>query len=222
MTLILQSMVRSWGKSRATVIPKAAGRLARTITARGEHLTADCHGPPLARFDHMARVRSQSARVSLFLTTAAVVLALHVIGAIDVKVNFAKEFDFKGVRTWAWNPQGLGEVKMARTQEDDPEYMRKRAEPVIAEAVAAEMTRRGLQQATSAPDVVAKYYLLLSTGTSAQELGQFLPATTQWGVPPFAPATQSLEVMNQGSLVLDLTAKDMVVWRGVAQAKIQT
>jgi hypothetical protein len=170
----------------------------------------------------MEAVGRQSPSVALFLTSAAVVLALQAAGAVDVKINFAKEFDFKGVRTWGWNPQGLGEVKMARTQEDDPEYMRQRAEPIIAEAVAAEMGRRGLQQATAAPDVVVKYYLLLSTGTSAQELGQFLPATTQWGVPPFAPATQSLEIMYEGSLVLDLSAKDTVVWRGVARAKIQT
>ena len=30
-----------------------------------------------------------------------------------------------------------------------------------------------------------------------------------------------MSVMNQGSLVLDLTAQDAVVWRGVAQAKIK-
>jgi hypothetical protein len=111
---------------------------------------------------------------------------------------------------------------MARTQEDDPDAMRKRAEPIIAEAVVAEMSRRGLQLTADGPDIVVKYYLLLSVGSSAQELGQFLPATTMWGVPPFAPATQSLEIMNQGSLVLDLSAKNTVVWRGVAQAKIQT
>jgi hypothetical protein len=84
------------------------------------------------------------------------------------------------------------------------------------------MSRRGLQLTADGPDIVVKYYLLLSVGSSAQELGQFLPATTMWGVPPFAPATQSLEIMNQGSLVLDLSAKNTVVWRGVAQAKIQT
>ena len=56
---------------------------------------------------------------------------------------------------------------------------------------------------------------------TAQTLGQFLPATTAWGIPPFAPATQSLQVMNQGSLVLDLNAKETIVWRGVAQAQIK-
>jgi hypothetical protein len=30
-----------------------------------------------------------------------------------------------------------------------------------------------------------------------------------------------MEVMNRGSLVLDLSAKDSVVWRGLAQANIK-
>ena len=56
---------------------------------------------------------------------------------------------------------------------------------------------------------------------STQTMGQFLPATTAWGLPPFPQATQSLKIMNRGSLVLDLSAKGTVVWRGVAQAKIK-
>jgi hypothetical protein len=109
---------------------------------------------------------------------------------------------------------------MARTQEDDPEAMRKIAEPLIMSAVSNEMARRGLKQAAGA-SLVVTYYLLLSTSTSAQTIGQFLPAVTQWGVPPYNAATQSLEMMNHGSLVLDMTAKDVIVWRGVADAKIK-
>ena len=109
---------------------------------------------------------------------------------------------------------------MARTQEDNPDAMRKIAEPVIVSAVGSEMTKRGMKQAPGAPLTVT-YYLLLSINQSSQELGQFLPAVTQWGVPPYAPATQSLEMMNYGSLVLDMTAKDVIVWRGVANAKIK-
>jgi hypothetical protein len=139
--------------------------------------------------------------------------------AIDVKINHDKAFDFKGAQTWTWSAKP-GDAKMARTQEDDPEAMRRIAEPVIMSAVADEMARRGLKQAPTAPLVVT-YYLLLSVEASAQTLGQFLPAVTQWGVPPYAPATQSLEMMNQGSLVLDMTAKDVIVWRGVANAKIK-
>jgi hypothetical protein len=152
--------------------------------------------------------------------TAGFILAAAVAVAADVKVDFDKAFDFKGVDSWAWNAAGPGEVKMARTLEDDPEAMRKLAEPVIVDAVSAEMGRLKLQQVTSASDLVITYYLLLTVGTSRQTLGQFLPATPGWGLPPFPAATQSLELMNQGALVLDLSAQGRVVWRGVAQTKI--
>ena len=137
-----------------------------------------------------------------------------------MQIDHDKTFDFKPMRTWAWNPEGPGDVKMARTQEDDPEAMKRKAEPWILDAVAMEMKRRGLQQAESQPDLTVTYYMLLTTSMSAQTMGQFLPPTVSWGLPPFAQATQSLEMMNQGALVLDLSAKGNVVWRGVAQAKI--
>jgi hypothetical protein len=139
---------------------------------------------------------------------------------VKVQIDHDKTFDFKPMRTWAWNPQGAGDVKMARTQEDDPGAMKRKAEPWILDAVAIEMKRRGLQPAESQPDLTVTYYMLLTTSMNAQTMGQFLPATVSWGLPPFAQATQSLEMMNQGALVLDLSAKGNVVWRGVAQAKI--
>ena len=139
--------------------------------------------------------------------------------AVDVKIDYDKAFDFRAAQTWTWSAPP-GDVKMARTQEDDPEAMRKIAEPVIIAAVNSEMTKRGMKQASAAP-IAVTYYLLLSINQSAQTLGQFLPAVTQWGVPPYAPATQSLEMMNYGSLVLDMTVKDVIVWRGVANAKIK-
>jgi hypothetical protein len=157
------------------------------------------------------------------LTAAGIVAAAHaaLVARVDVKVEFDKTFDFEPVRTWAWNPNGPGEVRMARTADDDPEAIRRAAEPVIVEVVTAELTERGLRPATAGPDVSVTYYLLLTVNTSAQTLGQFLPATTAWGLPPFAPATQSLKVMNQGSLVIDVSAKQTVVWRGVAQARLR-
>jgi Domain of unknown function (DUF4136) len=163
---------------------------------------------------------AQSNIMTLTIATA-LVLAMHVgLEGVDVKVEHDKNFDFRPVKTWTWNPQGAGRVVMSRTQEDDPEAMKRKAEPWIMDAVAKETAARGLKQAESQGDLTLTYYLLLSTGTSAQTIGQFLPATTAWGLPPFNQATQSLEMMNHGSLVLDLSAKDTVVWRGVAQAKI--
>ncbi len=160
-------------------------------------------------------------KVSAWLVATAVALAVQTALAVDVKVGFDKAFNFKEVRTWGWKPDGPGKVIMARTPDDDPEAMQKRVDPVLMSEVEAQMTQRGLKAATSAPDVFVTYFLLLSTGSNAQTIGQFLPGSSVWGLPPFLASTQSLEMMNQGSLVIDLSANDAVVWRGYAQANIK-
>jgi hypothetical protein len=159
----------------------------------------------------------------------AVVIAAGILAAsqsgiakVKIRANFDKAFAFKQARTWSWNTQGAGDIVASRTKEDNAEEIRKRAEPIIMEAVRAEMPRRGLQAASGEGDLALTYYLLLSIGQTAQQLGQFLPSTVQWGVPPFAPVTQSLELVEEGSLVLDLSAKGQLVWRGIAEAEIKT
>lgn len=166
-------------------------------------------------------MRNTESKLVALAAATAIALTLQVtVEGVDVRVDHDKTFDFRPVRTWAWNPGAPGEVKMARTQEDDPEAMKRKAEPWILDAVMTEMTRRGLQKAVSEPDLTLTYYLLLTTNMTGQTVGQFLPSTAAWGLPPFTQSTQSLTMMNQGALVLDLSAKDAVVWRGVAQAKI--
>src|SRR5262245_30668129 len=163
---------------------------------------------------------SESTVGPLAIATA-VVLALHVsLEAVDVNIEFGKTFDFTSVRTWAWSPKGAGDVIVARTKDDDPAAVKRKAEPLILDAVAGEMMRKGLQQAAAQPDLTVTYYLVLSNNMTAQTIGQFLPATTAWGYLLVAPSTQSIKMMNQGALVIDLTNKDLVVWRGVAQARV--
>jgi hypothetical protein len=94
-------------------------------------------------------------------------------------------------------------------------------EPIIFSTVTQEMPRRGLVAATGTPDVTLGYYLLLTIGSSAQTVGQFLPSTTAWALPSFVQSTQSLEIIQQGALVLDISAKGEVVWRGVGEAQIK-
>jgi hypothetical protein len=161
-------------------------------------------------------------KVSGFAAAAAVVLIAELLSArVDVKIDFDKNFDFTSVRTWNFDPAGSGEVKMARTQDDDPDAMKAFVEPIIIESIGAEMTRLRLTRQAEAPDVIARYYLLLLTSQNAQTMGQFLPGSVSWGLPPFLQSTQSLEIMNQGALVIDLASRGTVVWRGVAQAKLK-
>ena len=161
------------------------------------------------------------SRIVVLAIATAMTLAVHVgLEGVDVNVEHDKAFDFKSARSWAWNPERAGDVIMARTQADDPAETKRRAEPLIMDAVETEMKRRGMQRAAAQPDLVLTYYLLLATNMTAQTIGQFLPATTAWGYMLTAPATQSIKMMNQGALVLDLSAKGVVVWRGVAQARV--
>ena len=164
-------------------------------------------------------------RTTTALLTACAIagLAGHVTAAVKVKTQFTKSFDFTKAKTWSWHEGGPGEVKMALTADDNPELVRQRAEPIILEAVGATLPQRGLAAAASgAPsDVKIKYYVLITLGTDAQTIGQFLPAVTAWGVPPFSGATQSYSVIERGSLVLDISANKEVVWRGIGQAELK-
>jgi hypothetical protein len=163
-----------------------------------------------------------SKRIALALIVAAgFVLAVKPgMAAIDVKMNFDKTFDFTKAKTWGWSV-GVGDVVAGRTPKDDPQEIRKRAEPVIVEEVAAQLPARGLQVAKDAPDLTLRYYLLLTVGDQMQEMGQFVPAVVDWGLPLFAPATTSYEVIQKGSLVFDFSANGKVVYRSVAEAKIK-
>lgn len=156
------------------------------------------------------------------LIAAALIAAVQVVtAAVKVHVDLDKKFDFSKVRSWAWAVPEAGRVIVARTPDDDPDAIQRLAEPVIMDAIVAEMPSRGLTQAAYSPDVTVKYYLLLTIGESAQTVGQFLPPVTQWGVPPFMASTQALKVIQQGSLAIDFTANEQIVWRGIGAAEIK-
>jgi uncharacterized protein DUF4136 len=163
------------------------------------------------------------ALVTALTVAAGVIIAVHPgDAAVKARVDFDKSFNFSQARTWSWNPDGAGQVIAARTQDDDAEDIKRRAEPIIFETVSSELPRRGITSANGAPDLTLMYYLLLTVGSSTQTLGQFLPSTAQWGLPPFPQSTTSISVVEQGSLVLDFSSNGRLVWRGVGEAKIDT
>jgi hypothetical protein len=155
----------------------------------------------------------------------AALIALGVPGAAkdDRRTQADPQFDFTPVRTWGWDASGAGDVKMARASGDDPAPIKKRIEPVIMASVGQEMERRRLTAATDGqPDLAMHYYVLITVGTQTQDMGQFLPSITAWGVPPFVPQATSYDIIQTGSLVLDALSPKAghVVWRGIAQEQI--
>jgi hypothetical protein len=163
------------------------------------------------------------ARIACVLASIVLAAALADAAKIKVRAQGDKNFDFAAVRTWEWDQPTPGKVIALRTQDDDPEALRQRFESAIMDAFASQLQQRGLTRASqSPPDLKATYYLVVKFSSSAQEMGQFLPATTFWGLPPFPQATTSFKVVQEGSLVLDLVApsRESVVWRGIAETEI--
>jgi hypothetical protein len=156
----------------------------------------------------------------------ATFIVLATIADAKVKVHTKKDdgFNFRGVQSWGWHPDGAGEVKMMLTPDDNPGAVQARFEPVIKAAVEQQLKDRQLVPAPpgQTPDLFVFYYVLISTNTNRSVIGQNVTAEMYWAVPMFAQATQGFEIFEEGSLVLDVSnpATRSLVWRGVAQARI--
>ena len=151
-----------------------------------------------------------------------VLVAAGVAAKMKVKVQHDKSFDFGAVKTYAWHPDGAGEVKILESG-DDPKAIQARLEPTIKAAVERELAKKGLRPSGAAPpDLHVYYYLLAGPKTSVQTAGQFVQPVPGWGLPPFGGATTSLDLQEHGSLVVDLASPALksAVWRGVAQTEI--
>jgi hypothetical protein len=159
--------------------------------------------------------------------TAFVVLAVALAAALSARVKVTTGFepgtDFSQLKIFAWPDDGPGQMKMALTKDDDPEVLRARFEPVIVSAVEQELTKKGFRKAAAGerPDFLVAYFGLVSVSTSGQTLGQFLPGSVAWGLPPFDAVATSLKIYEKGSLVLDvMTPAKQPMWRAVAQAEV--
>ena len=164
-------------------------------------------------------------------TRHIVATGLWLVLATAISIAFAKiqthrdpKFDFTRLKTWSWNPSGPGQVKVWVSADSKSEPVQRQYEPIIMKAVEDQFGARGYGKASGAPpDFHLTYYVLVTTGSSSHEAGQFLPTNAQWGIPMFAPSTTALIVYPQGTLVIDAASPTPgdVVWRGIAEAKIE-
>jgi len=161
---------------------------------------------------------------TLSVLCLAALVAVTLSARIKVQSDFDPNADFTVLKTWAWPPDGPGQMKMALTKDDDPEVPRKRFEPVIVAAVEEAMAKKGFPKAAAGqqPDFLVAYFALISMNTNSQVMGQFIPGTMEWGIPPFEGRTQSLKIYEQGTLVLDVMSADgkKPIWRALARAEL--
>jgi len=164
------------------------------------------------------------ARTLALAVTAAVVLAaVPLVAGMKVTVQHDKEFNFEGLKTYAWRLDGANPVRILENSLDKPEEIRKNLEPIILGAAGLELAKRGFTRLESGqPDVYLDYYLLVGPSTESQYHGQFVGAVPAWGLPDFAMSTSALKVFEQGSLVIDIVSvtQKHTVWRAKAAAEI--
>lgn len=169
---------------------------------------------------HVAWRRSAFAVMAVVLFWQAARLGA---AKTDISVEYDKKFAFTGVKTWAWHPEGAGDVRVAVSSRDDASRVAERVDPIIVPTVERELAQRGLTRAANGADVYVHYYALATVGQSAQYAGQFLPATPEWGIPPFVASTSALSIYPVGTLIIDVTSASThaILWRGVAKKEIE-
>jgi hypothetical protein len=162
-------------------------------------------------------------RRTLAAVLFAALVAAPALARVKVKADYDRTFDFTTLKTWSWPSDSPGDVKMALTKDDNPEEIRRRFEPTLLASVERSLAKKGFVKAAAGQpaDFLMMYFVLISTNQSAQTMGQFLPGSVAWGLPPFEARTQSLKIFEQGSLVLDvMTPTKQPIWRGLAQAEM--
>ena len=140
----------------------------------------------------------------------------------DINADFDPAFSFAGLKTWAWHPDGAGDVRQAISQDTDPKAIAARVDPIILPTVERELLSRGFTKSATHPDLYVHYYVLATVNQMSQYMGQFVAPLPAWGLTPFAPVTTALEIYPVGTLIIDMTspASHAIVWRGSAQRKI--
>jgi len=160
------------------------------------------------------------------LATLAILIVVTTVSveAVRKKILTDPTFDYTKLSTWNWSPAGAGDVKIWMTVAPKPEPVKRQWEPVLMKDVEEQLVARGYPRATTGtPDFLVTYMVLVTIGTSAQQMGQFLPTNANWGLQPFAPQTTSLDMYPSGMLIIDAAAgtPSTVVWRGMAEAKVE-
>jgi hypothetical protein len=113
----------------------------------------------------MTHVRKLALAAIVAVTFAAVPLA----AGMKVTIQNDKEFNFEGLKTYAWRLDGPNPIRILENTMDKPEEIRKNLEPVVLAAVDGELAKKGFTRIESGqPDVYLDYYLLVGPNSQSQ------------------------------------------------------
>jgi hypothetical protein len=135
-------------------------------------------------------------------------------GGMKISVDYDKENDFTGYRTWDWMTERPGTSNDPRV--DHPE-VRERIMAVIQE----EFIAHGYLRETGNPDFLINYHAALGNQLNVTGINSMYGYPYTFGGWMTVTSTQSYE-WQKGSLILDILDAEskVMVWRGSAEADI--
>jgi hypothetical protein len=169
-------------------------------------------------------VRSTCLYVSFAIGLSAAVVAELAGADIKISTNHDRKADFTALRSYEWLPTPPYTSQIAPSARDERLEREALDEPIRA-AVDAVLASKGFTVAESGaqPDFLVVYYAAFGIGMNEELLGAHYEYLTGWGSPfAGATATQSLHIIEQGTLVIDILRRDrsVAIWRGTATGAV--
>jgi hypothetical protein len=161
-------------------------------------------------------------RLRVACAVGAVAAAASIVSAkIKVDVHHDPKANFAAIKTYTWLPSPPLTTDAAPGTMRDPKVVQAELEPVILGAVDAQFLKRGLQRVEQGGDVQVVYYLSHGTSMATSTMGSFYQYATDFYVGGiYGGQTTYSQVVEEGSLVIDVVDDRRAIWRGQASAEL--
>jgi hypothetical protein len=155
----------------------------------------------------------------------ATALAVAAVDAGKIKVEARREnVDFSTIKTYVWLPSPPPKMDgVAPGVMRDPVAIQKELEPTIIATADRELAAHGWKRVEGpGADVQVVYYLAHGVGFNASNVGEYYQYATGYAliVSPLIAPTESVKVMEEGTLIVDVVQDRKAIWRGTASTTI--
>jgi len=159
------------------------------------------------------------------LIVIALAAAAGTVNAGKIKVEARREnVDFSTIKTYVWLPSPPPRMDgVAPGVMRDPVAVQKELEPTILATADKELAAHGWTRMDGpGADVQVVYYLAHGVGFNASNVGEYYQYATGYAliVSPLIAPTESVKVMEEGTLIIDVVQDRKAIWRGTASTTI--
>jgi hypothetical protein len=140
---------------------------------------------------------------------------------IKIEVHHDPKANFQAIKTYTWLPSPPLTAVAAPGTMRDPKAVQAELEPIILTSADAQFRKRGLQRVEQGGDVQVVYYLSHGTSMATATMGSYYQYATDFYVGGiYGGQTTYSQVVEEGSLVIDVVDDRRAIWRAQASAEL--